>query len=259
MTERLENDCSNPLNNEASQVPNNKRAHDEITSDSPNIDEDNYSESESETEPKESSSKSLTYEQMSPASSAYSPQASNGQQSTDLMQMMQMIRQQQSLKDEPLIRTSSNSSTASSASTCSSITSANDLNSKQFMLSIANGSTEDPSKKAFAGQFAHLVDRSRSSSISEASSTASSNSEMLQNPGSNNLMKQMINSYQATVQSNVKQLAQPCSPQANRKGSTSSSVASEMGQTSSLFNNCNLDSTPTKSVNNQRQSQIKSN
>ena len=252
-------DNSGPKLNEP--VNNNKRPHD----DSLAVEDDaDYDESDNdETDHKEEASKSSsTYEQMSPASSAYSPPHQTGHQ-TDLMQMMLMIRQQQNIKDEPLIRTSSNSSTASSIS----ITSANELNAntnetglKQYIMSIAG---EDSAKKAhlaaaFADQFAYMVDRSRSSSISDSSSNSSSGSEsILQNPATSSLMKQMLNSYQATTQPGVKQIqtTQPCSPLANRKASITSN-SSEMGQTSSLFNNCNLEGTP-KPLK-QQQPQIKS-
>ena len=148
---------------------------------------------------------------------------------------------------------------------------------KQFIMSAAaaanNGSAaakqNDPTTAAafaaaFADQFAYMV-RSRSSSLSDSSSSSSSSSsanEAAQNPATASLMKQMINSYQAVINAgnpapfnSLKQIevgqSMMSSPISNRKSSSSSTASStassylstdsaQIGQTSTLLNNCNL-------------------
>ena len=110
------------------------------------------------------------------------------------------------MPDEPLQRTASSSSTSSSISSISSLADHMSENSlKQFIMSQFSSHTPDGQLAAtFADQFALMV-RSRSSSLSDSSSSSSSSmsatssNEMLQNPATASLMKQMLSSYQAAL------------------------------------------------------------
>ena len=172
---------------------------------------------------------------------------------------------------------STNSTCSSMSSVSTDLTPGSSLSEsslKQFIMSAAaaanNGSTavkqNDPTTAAafaaaFADQFAYMV-RSRSSSLSDSSSSSSSSSsanEAAQNPAAASLMKQMINSYQAVINAgnpvSMKQIEihgqSMSSPISNRKSSSSSTASStassylstdsaQIGQTSTLLNNCNL-------------------